>query len=398
MSNTVNSPNMLLPVPVVGVDPGPNWASDLNSCLALIDGHDHSPGKGVAITPAGINISSDLPVNDNNLTLVRSTRYFVNASPLVLAADLGCVYVSGVDLYFNDVNGNHIQITQGGGVAGSPGSIANLTSPASASYVAANKTFVWQSDVNTPANMDGASYIFRNLSASSKGLTLSPPLAMGADYSLVLPPVAGANGNFLTMDTSGNISSSVAVDNATLQVAANVLKVKAAGITSTQLAANSVGTSQIIDANVTNAKLAAANKSTSSNNPSGGITSTTLVDVGNLTVTLTTVGRPVFLAIQNGLTAIPGSSSIRLSATTTAQTLGMYLAFLRDGTVITVIQTAITFNATSASWVYAVPYGAFHFIDTGASAASHTYKVQVAVTTGVTCTIDGIFNLLGYEM
>ena len=50
MSNTTNSPFMLLPVPVVGTDPGPDWANNLNACLAAIDSHDHSTDKGAPIT------------------------------------------------------------------------------------------------------------------------------------------------------------------------------------------------------------------------------------------------------------------------------------------------------------------------------------------------------------
>lgn len=187
MANTTSSPSMLLPIPVVGVDPGPQYASDINNCLTLIDQHDHSPGYGVQITPSGLNISSDLPMGSNNLTGARSIRFTAQGGPIGAASDLGCLYEAGVDLYYNDGNGNQVRITQSGGVAGSPGSIANLTSPASASYVSANQTFVWESDASTPANLDAASLVLRNLTASSKGLTLSPPNALASDYAITLP-------------------------------------------------------------------------------------------------------------------------------------------------------------------------------------------------------------------
>lgn len=187
MADSVSSTNMLLPVPVVGVAPGPAYATDVNSCLTIIDGHDHTPGFGVQITPSGLNISSDLTMAQNNLTNIRSLRLYPQNAPLAGVSDLGCIYESGVDLYYNDGNGNQVRITQSGGVAGTTGSIANLTSPASATYVSGSATFVWQSDVNTPANMDGASYILRNLVASSKGLTLAPPNSMASDYTIVLP-------------------------------------------------------------------------------------------------------------------------------------------------------------------------------------------------------------------
>lgn len=193
MAGENSSPNMGLPVPGVGVTDGPQYATDLNSCLALVDAHDHSPGNGVLITPTGLNINADLVFNSNNLTLARSIRFASQSAPIAQPTDLDCVYVSGVDLYYNDGNGNQVRITQSGGVAGSPGSISNLTSPASASYVAADSTFVWQSAANTAASLDCESVILRNSTANSKGLTLSPPNAMGADFSITLPALPASN-------------------------------------------------------------------------------------------------------------------------------------------------------------------------------------------------------------
>src|SRR6185437_5151905 len=112
MANFTTSPNMNLVIPTVGVDPGPDWASNINSSLTILDGHDHSSGKGVQITPSGINISSDLTMVQNNLTNVRSIRLFPQTSPLALPTDVGALYESGVDLYYNDANGNQIQITK----------------------------------------------------------------------------------------------------------------------------------------------------------------------------------------------------------------------------------------------------------------------------------------------
>lgn len=205
------SPNMNLPIPSVGATQGPTWASDINACLSLVDTHDHSSGSGVQVTPAGLNINADLSLNSNNLVLARSLRMQSQSTAIIGASDLGAVYNLLGELYYKDGLGNNVQITSGGSVAGTPGSIANLVSPASASYVALNSTFVWQSDANTPANMDAASYIFRNLVANSFGLTLNPPSAMGANYSLTLPSIPGST-SFLTIDTGGNISGSVSTN------------------------------------------------------------------------------------------------------------------------------------------------------------------------------------------
>lgn len=206
MADYILSPNMLLTMPIPGVAPGPNYAFEQNVAFLTIDGHDHSPGKGVQIHPNGLNINSDLTFLANNATNLRSVRFTSQASPLALAADIGCLYESAVDLWFNDGNGNQIRLTQSGSIAGTTGSISGLVPPASASYSSGSSTFIFQSNINTPANIDGASFILRNLTVNSKGLTLSPPNAMAANYTITLPSLPAAL-SFVTIDTSGNMGT-----------------------------------------------------------------------------------------------------------------------------------------------------------------------------------------------
>lgn len=234
MSNFNSSANMGLPIPVVGVDPGPDYALNLNNCQTIIDSHDHSVGKGVQITPAGLNINSDLSLSINNLIMARSLRLAPQANPFSSGSDVGCLYELGVDLYYIDGNGNQVRITQSGAIVGTPGSISGLTSPASASYNGGSDTFVWQSDVNTPANMDFGAAIFRNVSASSNGVTVQPISGLGSNYTLTLPTVPNVK-SIMALDTSGNITAPYTVDNSTIVIASNVLGVPAGGIAPTQI-------------------------------------------------------------------------------------------------------------------------------------------------------------------
>lgn len=265
MSFESNSPNMGLVIPGVGLTSGPQYASDLNASLSIIDQHNHTPGNGVQITPTGLNINADLTFNSNDAIAVRTVRFTPQSSLIPGSSpDLGCIYESGVDLYYNDGNGNQVRLTSGGSVAGTTGSISGLVAPASASYVV--DTFVWQSDANKPANMDAASYIFRNFVANSKGLTVQPPNAMGADYSITLPSLP-ASQKIMTLDNSGIMSAPYTVDNSTITIAANVIGVPNLGI----------GTAQIANAAVTTAKLPA-------NYVQNSITSQTFTSNGNFTV------------------------------------------------------------------------------------------------------------------
>lgn len=206
MPNTTTSPNMGLVIPTVSVDPGPDWANNINASLSIIDQHNHSPGSGVQINPNGININSDLPMNGNNLTLIRSSRYSVQPSAISGVNDVGCLYVTGVDLYYNDINGTQIQLTSGGVVNATSSGISSGT--ASASFVAG--VLVVNSASNTPANIQCGSVLIGNVVASSKFCTLSVPNSLASNYSLTLPTIPGSQ-SFLSIDTSGNIAAYAAV-------------------------------------------------------------------------------------------------------------------------------------------------------------------------------------------
>jgi microcystin-dependent protein len=202
MANVTITPNMSLPVPNVGVDPGPDYANNVNSSLTILDQHNHSAGSGVLIDPTGLNINADLPMNGNNLTLIRSARFSPQVSPIGGVSDLGCLYVSSVDLWFNDVNGNQIQITSGGAVLATSSGITNGTN--TASFI--SNILVVNSAPNTPANIQAGSILLGNNVLNSKFLTLAPPNAMAANFQITLPSLP-ASQSFLEIDTSGNITT-----------------------------------------------------------------------------------------------------------------------------------------------------------------------------------------------
>jgi hypothetical protein len=277
------SANMNLPIPVVGVETGPDWALNINSSLAIIDQHTHTSGSGVQITPNGLNINSDLTFLSNNATALRSLRFTPQTSNIALPADVGCLYEVTNDLYYNDGLGNQIRITQSGAVAGAAGTITGLPSgTASASFAAG--TFVFQSATLTGANMDVASLILRNNTASSFGLTLNPPNAMAANYSLTAPQLPAANNTFVTIDTSGNMGSSITVDNSSLEISSSVIQVKAAGIVQSSLYTRTVGTS-VSAGNVAQSAIATLNT-----------TSTSPVAI-SAAITIVTTGRPVIVMV-----------------------------------------------------------------------------------------------------
>lgn len=223
-----NTGNMNLILPTIGQEPGPDWASDLNSNFSTLDQHDHTSGYGVPITPAGLSITADLSFIGNNATNLRSARFQPQGSPISDTLDLNCISVSGVDLYYRDGSGNVIRITQSGGVAGASGSIGGLVSPASATYIPGTETFVWQSDSNVAANMDSRTVTIRTDAVSSPGISLTAPVGLSSSYSATFPLSPPASTSIMQMSNTGNISVSNTISqplvlSASLDVAANAL-------------------------------------------------------------------------------------------------------------------------------------------------------------------------------
>lgn len=341
---TTISPNMNLPVPVVGVDPGPDWATNVNSCLSIIDSHNHTAGQGVAITPSALNINADLSFQSNNATNLRTTRFTAQSAPLSAAADLGCLYVSGVDLYYNDENGNQIRLTQSGAPAGATGTITGLPSgTASASF--AGTTFTFQSATNTPATISAGPYKFGQAVASGFGVTVSASGSQAANYAMTLPVSLPASQKIMSLDNSGNIAANYVVDNSTIEISSNTIQVK--------------------DGGITYPKLAALNSAQSSSSGVQTSTSSSFIDVTNQSVTITTSGRPVSINFSG--TQI-GSGSTGL----------VEFKVLRGATTL----VTNTFGGDSGGVLY--PPGCLNIIDFFPPAGSNTYKLQMRSVNGVT--------------
>lgn len=372
MANETLSPNMSLPVPGVGQTDGPQYATDVNSSLNIIDAHDHSAGQGVPVTPSGLDINTDLSIGGNNLTLARSLRFSEQSAPLAGATDLACIYAAGVDLYYNDGNGNQIRITQSGGIVGTPGSISGLVSPATATYVPSSSTFVWESNAATAANMDFASAILRNSTASSFGLTLTPP-TLSSNYTITLPTIPVSQ-KIMSMDSSGHMLTTYTVDNSTIEISSNVIQVKDGGITKPKLAAlgQVVGT---------------ANTQTTG---SGSFTSM------GLSITITTSGRPVFIGMLGSSSTSP-TPCMFVQRNGSSTGIEGDFAIIRDAVSTVCIQT-LSNEFASGSGLYRVkiPTGALWAIDP-VSAGTYSYNVYARLISG---DVVGVIEakLIAYEL
>lgn len=352
------SPNMGLTIPIPGQELGPAWAYDINGSLTLLDAHDHSPGKGVQITPAGMNITANLSFNGNDATNLGAVIFVAQTVDPTAPAS----YVKGVDLYYRDGNGNVIQITSGGGVAGSPGSISNLTSPASASYVSAQGTFVWQQATSTAANMDAATLIIRYPgsypSPSGNYIAIQAPSSLATGYAYTLPATLPGSTSYATINSSGAWSYTTAdgIGQAMTSVGANAIGVAMAATGANAVAASrtrSTGTSVGIGG------VAISSSSGAYSSSSGSFTAVT-----NLSVTITTSGRPVMVLLMSDGT---GSTTGANFGQTGSGAVAALFQVLRGGTQVSIIEPE---GQTPALY----PPGALSVIDMP-SAGTYTYSI-----------------------
>lgn len=113
---SIITPNLGLTVPTPGSEPGPAYATEISDDQIIIDGHDHSSGKGLPVHPAGLDINSDLTFQSNNATNLRSARLSNNSSTLNGIGDINCVYDVLGNLWFNNGSGTSIQLTNGASI------------------------------------------------------------------------------------------------------------------------------------------------------------------------------------------------------------------------------------------------------------------------------------------
>lgn len=334
MPNTTNSPNLGMPVPVPSTDPGPQWATDINTCLSILDGHTHAPGSGLPIGTNGININADLPFNSFNATTVKTTRYAALGSPATSGTDIGCTYVSGQDLWYNDTLGRQVRITQGGAVIGSSGNITNLIAPAAITYVPGTATFVFSSSASVAANIDVATIKIRNATSGSNAVTLQASAATPT-LTFTLPNSVPSTGKALTSDPSGNLGYTLPT-----------LSYKQSSFSSSGWTSNTTTYTNVL-----------------SNAGTGVATSA-------IFVTITTNGnRPVLCGIVAQATSLPASSAdgsyIYVPAAGTA-----FVGIFRNEKVVA-SQQIVNPNAGAQGY----PVG-FFSIDYPGASSSYTYTLQ----------------------
>lgn len=158
------------------------------------------------------------------------------------------------------------------------------------------------------------------------------------------------------------------------------------------LSTGGISTAAIAALAVTRAKMEAVGQQLSSS-ASSNVTSTSYADVTNLTITITSTGRPIFLALVSdgaaGQITIDSGTTISVTAS---------LKFVRDSTDVGFGVMAYSGGTSGAnSFSVRFPASSFYHIDVVA-AGTYVYKLQAKVSSGSTSINFSNVKLIAYEL
>jgi hypothetical protein len=175
MSTTAN---MNLELPIVSTTLGPEWATELNAALEVVDGHDHSSGKGIKVPVSGLNMNAHLNFEEFKAYNLRSVQFVADlAAALTGATNAGSVHMYNGNLYFTNGSGTAIQLTAGASPVTTPGTFQTLevTTAAGDLTISSSDTFV-QINVDT---------------TSSRTITLPPASSVAEGRVYVIKDATG---------------------------------------------------------------------------------------------------------------------------------------------------------------------------------------------------------------
>lgn len=377
---------MNLTLPTVDGTTGPEWAEQTNANWELVDSHDHTSGHGVQIPVAGLDIDADLDFNSNDAIGLRSVRLEDATAALAAATDLSCLYQVDGDLYWNNGDGTAVQVTNGGSVSGSSGTISGLPS-GTASAAFATSTFAFRQATNQAAIMDVGPVRIRDTAALANYIGIISPSSLASSYDITLPGALPVSTKFLRISSTGVVEAAVAPDASTLEVSGSTLQIKDSGVTTAKINALAV----------TRAKLEAVGQQVSSSPVSAfSGSSASYATVTNATVSITTTGRPILIMlVPNGT----GEAYLGLTSSASADQYA-YLRISVTGSATTTVGGCYFGNyATTSGYGRWEPPGIFGTCLYAAAAGTYTLTLQYKVANAATSVFyASTFNLVAFEL
>lgn len=174
-------------------------------------------------------------------------------------------------------------------------------------------------------------------------------------------------------------------------LAVTTAKIADSNVTTLKIADSNVTTAKIAALNVTRAKLEALGQQLSASCGAIDDASAVYVDATNLSVTITTSGRPVFLALVDDGSGNSSFIGVRTGGIGTGEAI---FSFDRGGAAIT--NHSVKIITGSASTASLVPSSSLNHIDVVA-AGTYTYKLKYKLVSGGG-TLLNFAKLIAYEL
>lgn len=213
-------PQMSIVIPTRGAAGSGHWADVLDANLALIDSHDHAPGKGTRVTPAGINIDRDLTFNSSWAATALNRVTFASVAPP--AVNKSCFVGDGTggttanELYWTNALGTNVKITAGNAlnVAGFAGAIGGDYTSVSAqlNYNDSGKKYTFAQ--GAADSLGWARLYCGGLRLAEFGTTETlyveqvAPAALASSYAMTWPTALPASAQAVQIDNAGLFSFS----------------------------------------------------------------------------------------------------------------------------------------------------------------------------------------------
>jgi len=365
----MTTPNMNLFELQPGITTGPDYATRIVSNFSLIDSHDHSPGKGASIPVSAIEVNDSLAFNGNGPVDQGKSQFRNLSSALSAGTDYRSLFVVNGDLFYLDNSGNSVQITNSGSISGATGNITGLSSPASVTF-ATNK-YSFKDTATSFAIMESSDVrLFEDSSSSiTEYVALRSPGSLSATYTLTFPTGLPASTRYMASNSTGDLSFETAdsIGSAMTATGANDIANTRTRATGTTVASGGVAISSVCAFFTT--------------------TSTSYVDIPNLSVTITTSGRPVFIALVGlDTNPFPSSQLSRMTIFRASSGTAASIAIVRDSTILTSTEMSSTVSGATAVGQN-IPSSSISHID-AVAAGTYTYKIQVQVASLTTFQID----------
>lgn len=126
MSNTTTTVYMNLSLPIPTVEIGPAYAIEIVAAMNAVDAHDHTSGKGKPIPSSAFNINANINFLAYAATNLATAQFINQSAALTGASYASGLQVVGGNLYFINGSGSAVQITSGGALVSTPGTVNSL--------------------------------------------------------------------------------------------------------------------------------------------------------------------------------------------------------------------------------------------------------------------------------